>query len=616
MNGGGALGGAGRPLGDGATVGQPGPFRPIGVLTLEPEAASTPLPGPRPDDAPVPAALPRTRCAHEPAEGCPLARSAPDAVSGLLRLAGRFARAADDRAAHDLFAAAFGLYSARHFGLAPDQDAADLAEVSWWHGPTVGQPLAPAPAPVSAQPSGPGGSPTRRRPRRGCGAGSGSPAAVPEGGTDGAGRRTAGRHRKPELPATGDRPDAALGVERRTAARMLLAHPLVTAAGPHAEALPLIRRHADWLAERFDALLGYRLVVTDGFARLVKAHPGADALRGLEIDGRPCPPEVYAALALALAELLAGPPRRPLPQLTARLLELADTEGLTVPGLPAPSGPAVPAPAVPAPALTAAIAPGAVAAALDVLATWQVLSTPATPDGAPEPWLAVDQQLACALSVGCADFPSAEPAERSERHAGIPVAVRRRLAETPVVLLHDLTALEREWLWESRRQEAETFADFLGLTAEIRKEGVALLDPAGELTDLRLPGADAPAHAALLLVERLAELLRPLPEDGDAAVGVPIPEALIDGILGDIADEYGAGVGWRPALAHRSAFRREVLGLLHRMSLITPAPAATLPPARPVRGWLLLAPAARYAAPAVLRPTPGNGRHSRRAAHP
>ena len=211
----------------------------------------------------------------------------------------------------------------------------------------------------------------------------------------------------------------------------------------------------------------------------------------------------------------------------------------------------------------------------------------------------------------------------------VPVAVRRRLAETPVVLLAELTALEREWLWDALQREAETFAEFLGLTAEVRREGIALLDPAGELTDLRLPSAAAPAHAALLLVEHLVEQLRPLPEskalpvETGAVTGVPIPEALIDGTLGDVADEYGAAAGWcRDHLADRAAFRREVLELLHRMRLIAPLePAARLagtqgPRGRTAGGWMLLAPAARYAAQAELRPAPGTGRHPAARASP
>jgi uncharacterized protein (TIGR02677 family) len=58
----------------------------------------------------------------------------------LLRLAQWF-DAADDATAHDLFGAAFGLYGARHLGLAPDVDRDEPATTSWWSGPVVGVPI-------------------------------------------------------------------------------------------------------------------------------------------------------------------------------------------------------------------------------------------------------------------------------------------------------------------------------------------------------------------------------------------------------------------------------------------------------------------------------------------
>ncbi|MGF1431807.1 DUF2398 family protein, partial [Kitasatospora sp. LaBMicrA B282] len=407
---------------------------------------------------------------------------------------------------------------------------------------------------------------------------------------------------------------AELAAERRAAARLLLAHPLVTASGPQAQAFPLVRRHADWLTGRFAELLGYPLTVTDRFARLTKAALGRGALRRLSVAGVPCTPAQYAALVLALAALLAGPDRHPAAALGAELAAhplLSGSEAADDAGEAAGAGEAVEAGDAPA-------AGAAVAAALAVLTEWQVLT--AAPADDDQDQLLVDHELLAALVAGyCPVDPEGPPAPRTT----IPVAVRRRLVETPAVLFEELSGLEREWLRESRAREVALFADFLGLTAEARREGIALLDPAGELTDLRLPGPGALAHAALLLAERLVDQLRPLPgdeaEEGLDGVGaVPIAEALIDGILGDLADEYDTddrvreqhAAHWRQAhRADRSAFRREVLALLHAMRLIAPAGSGD----GPVRcGWTLLAPAARYAAPLELRAEPGTGRHSRR----
>lgn len=59
----------------------------------------------------------------------------------LLKLAQWF-DAADDATAHDLFVAAFGLYGARHLGVAPDTDSDVPATASWWGGPAIRVPVA------------------------------------------------------------------------------------------------------------------------------------------------------------------------------------------------------------------------------------------------------------------------------------------------------------------------------------------------------------------------------------------------------------------------------------------------------------------------------------------
>ncbi|OKI31050.1 TIGR02678 family protein [Streptomyces sp. CB03911] len=536
----------------------------------------------RPDGEP--GGLPGRR----PAAGRPPGPAGLDGTPdpGLLRLAGWFAEASEE-SAHDLFTAAFGLYGARHFGArsgpqapgprppVPDAPGAD-GTVSWWHGPSAHAPAARLVR--EARPL-----PGLRRARRTAGVA--VEAAAPAGG-----RR--GKHRKPEpAPAPAGPQERSAAAERRIAARLLLAHPLITAAGPHGEGFPLIRRHRDWLTERFDTLLGYRLVVGPWHARLGKAGLGPGGARRLEHpgSGTPFTPGEYAQLAVALSVLVDAPERLPLGRLVAAVRA-----------------------ASPLPAAGRGPGPEAdLAGALRVLTDWQVLS--ATGSGLdtldPTAELTVDQELARALPAGPPALAAdAEDLVRRAAEAADPgTAVRRRLAETPVVLHDDLPGAERAWLAEQWHTVAGTFADFLGLEAELRTEGVALLDPADELTDLALPGTGTLARAALLLVERLVEELRPLPGE-PTAPAVPIPDALIDGALGDIADEYGLRAGWRrDYLADRTALRRDALDLLARMGLIAPTPRGTYPP-----GWLLRAPAARYAPEAELLPAPGTGRHSRR----
>jgi len=71
-------------------------------------------------------------------------RSATGEVSrrgDLLKLA-RWFDGTDDAAAHDVFAAAFGLYGARHLGVAPNEDDDLPATTSWWDGPVAPVPVA------------------------------------------------------------------------------------------------------------------------------------------------------------------------------------------------------------------------------------------------------------------------------------------------------------------------------------------------------------------------------------------------------------------------------------------------------------------------------------------
>ncbi|WP_405007252.1 DUF2398 family protein [Kitasatospora purpeofusca] len=543
--------------------------------------------------------------ADAPQEAAPVRDSGSPSTAGLspdpglLRLARWFAEA-EPGTADDLCTASLGLYPARHFGApagpatgpapaapltaAPLTAAPLTAEVSWWHGPTAHTPVPPR----AREPRPAGG---LRRARRDA-------AALPVV-LSGAKPGKPGRHRKPERSRGAgtvpqDRSAATTAAERRIAARLLVAHPLVTASGPHADGFPLIRRHRDWLAERFDTLLGYRLAVGPWHARLHKAGLGPGATRRLEhpATGAPFTPGGYAQLALALALLVDAPERLPLDGLLAAMDAVR------------------PDPA--ARAADRAAERAELAMALAVLVDWQVLgdlpaAALADPAAAGPTVLTVDRELARAVPVGppaLADDATDLIRRAAEAEPG--TAVRRRLAETPAVLAADLPEEQRAWLRDHGRTGPAALADFLGLEAEQRAEGVALLDPAEELTDLALPGADTAAQAALLLVERLVEEVRPLPGE-TAGTDVPVPDALIDGVLGDIADEYGLPAGWRrDYLADRTALRRDALDLLHRMGLITPAPRGTRPP-----GWLLRAPAARYAPAPDLLPAPGTGRHSR-----
>ncbi|WP_369196604.1 TIGR02678 family protein [Streptomyces djakartensis] len=429
------------------------------------------------------------------------------------------------------------------------------------------------------------------------------------------------------LPSTHD---VALAAERRAAARLLLAHPLVTSDGPHADLFPLIRRHADWLGKRFQQVLGYRLLVDSSYARLFKAGLGAGAGRRLERStGTPFTPHTYACLALALSVLVTAPEQLLLSQLVADVRAAAADAGIELEGTERAAGKRT------------------LVAALRQLVEWGVLIeteghvTALAQEAGGEALITVDRELARVVVAG----PLAQSRDGADlvRRAADPgfggprTYVRRMLVETPVVLLDELTDAERDWLRTRQRREAQAFFELLGLETEIRAEGVALVDPEEELTDLHLPGTGTVAQAALLLVERLVERLRPQEQGhpatgGSLVIGVAVPDGLVDELLAELMAEYGQRSNWqRGYLEDPPALRVAVLDLLARMRLMTPAGplraegeglpegyVAQAPEGRLVTdvrgarpaggGWVLLAAAARYATHVTVRPAPTAGR--------
>ncbi|MFI0348940.1 TIGR02678 family protein [Actinomadura sp. 9N407] len=362
---------------------------------------------------------------------------------------------------------------------------------------------------------------------------------------------------------------AELAAERRAAARLLLRCPLVTARS-HPEEFPLIRRHADELGRQFAQLLGYRLVVEPGFARLMKAGLGTGGERFLaRSSGTPFTPRTYAYLALALSVLVTAPEQLLLTELVTRIRAAAAEAGID-PGEPG-----------------RAVERRALVAALKQLIAWRVLGedegTVESYSGGgedAEALLTVDREIARRLVSGPIGRSSSAgelialafvPERDGPRHA-----VRRRLVETPVVYVADLPEDQRDWLRRNQRREQRVFEDALGLDTEIRAEGVALVDPRGELSDIDFPGTGTVAWAALLVLRELTAA-----RDRD---GQDVPADRIEEILAGLVERHGKA--WAAQYTASPPLLYEaVTGLLRRMYLLAPVPG----------GWRLLAAAARYA---------------------
>ena len=108
-----------------------------------------------------------------------------------------------------------------------------------------------------------------------------------------------------------------------------------------------------------------------------------------------------------------------------------------------------------------------------------------------------------ARSVAAPLGAAAGPDELLDRPAlpaaagGARVAVRRRLAERPVLSVTDLTDEQQERRARNRNRERHWFHDHLGLEVELRAEGAAAVDPDEELTDRAFPGVGSARHLAL-----------------------------------------------------------------------------------------------------------------------
>jgi uncharacterized protein (TIGR02678 family) len=152
-------------------------------------------------------------------------------------------------------------------------------------------------------------------------------------------------------------------------------------------------------------------------------------------------------------------------------------------------------------------------------------------------------------------------------------AVFRRLLDDPVVYHDELDDRARDWLLHGSGHLYDRLRADAGLSVERREEGLAAIDPAGELTDTPFPeGSSTVKHAALLLCEWLADrarCARAAPDAGAAAAPweeiVARVAALQQAHAGRWAKEFEAGAEGAGELA------REALRVLVAFGLAAPA---------------------------------------------
>ena len=342
-----------------------------------------------------------------------------------------------------------------------------------------------------------------------------------------------------------------IAAERRAAMRALLAKPLLVASGADGQSIALVRAHAEWLREWLARNCGWTLQVEAEMARLRKL-PGdlRDGTRGARdrTSDLPFSRRRYTLLCLALAALeradrqttlgnlaravlagVAGEPafaaagltfdldaregRRDLVHVVRLLIEVrvlrrihgleehfVDHRGDVLYNVDRPS-------------LSALLA---------------VRRGPSTVRAR-----SFEQRLAAVVE---------EPVPESDdaRNRRLRVTLTRRLLDDPVVYYDDLDDDERAYLTSQRAHLVRQIHEATGLVAEVRREGMALVDPAGTLTDERMPDEGTEGHVTLLVAEYLARAARAqLPADTRPLV----PLAAIVAHVGMLKREHRAH--WR-----------------------------------------------------------------------
>jgi uncharacterized protein (TIGR02678 family) len=297
------------------------------------------------------------------------------------------------------------------------------------------------------------------------------------------------------------------------ATRALLRRPLIRHdADP--DAFQLVRRHATELRGWFDQNAGWRLHVDTEVARLFKlaepdadgAHPACEPRSHLRFGRRR-----YVLLCLALTVLERADAQITLGRLAEGIIVAAGDERLAAAGVTFElSGREERSDLVAVVRLLLELGVLArvagdedafVRAAGDVLydVERRVLAVLITAPRGPSTIVA--QEFAARLRELTAE---PEPLSDDLRTRAIRHRLTRRLLDDPVLYYNELSEAELAYLTSQRSALAKRICERTGLVAEIRAEGIAMVDPRDELTDVRMPEVGTDGHVALLITEYLA----------------------------------------------------------------------------------------------------------------
>lgn len=335
--------------------------------------------------------------------------------------------------------------------------------------------------------------------------------------------------------------------DMQQAARLLLAHPIITAQWPKSGALVRVRRWETVLRAEFDRVLGYRLDVGRTCARLYRRPAAVASNRGAFTGtGRALGRLGCASLCLVLAAVEGLGEQTTASQIAEEVLRLrAGDDALPVD-------------------LTLYDQRRAFVDALKWLEDRGVL---VLRDGEVDRWLAgerdgdalydLDQDVVSRLLVASPsvlrdvddveDF-LVEPLGASDdaRTRALRHRIGRRIVTDPVVSFADLDPAELAHFRHRRTRVVRDLEQLTGSRVEVRAEGVLLVDD-GDLSGESFPGSGTETQAALLWS---AALLAAAPPMADGFETTPSPWWAVDS---NAAESAWDGV----VEAYQSRFRAE-----------------------------------------------------------
>jgi len=150
----------------------------------------------------------------------------------------------------------------------------------------------------------------------------------------------------------------------------------------------------------------------------------------------------------------------------------------------------------------------------------------------------------------------------------------RRMIDDPVLYYHELDERERTYLSSQRGLILKQLRQATGLEAEVRAEGIALVDEVGDMTDLELPEEGTDGHLTLLLAEHLADRLR---RDPHAVIALTALYAHTAALIAEHSHHWRKDVSERGvncSLAEETIERLAALRLVKRLpDGVLPLPA-------------------------------------------